>query len=251
MRGPPIAIESSMTKVAIAIVCKTPAAGMSKTRLSPPLNAEECAKISACFIADLAATIGGLADDTNVVPYALYTPVGSENELRSLLPPGFGLVLQESGDFGIKLYAGIKDLLRLGHDGVILVNSDSPTLPRQILREAVDAVRRGNDVTLSRAFDGGYTLIGLSAPHAALFDDIPWSTSNVFSATIERAQSLGLKVDVVSPWYDVDDAQSYLMLENELDGKGLPFPHQELEKDVAHKTRNFVDARRQKSQPTK
>jgi hypothetical protein len=38
--------------IAIGIVCKTPAAGFSKTRLSPPLRPDECAVLSACFIRD-------------------------------------------------------------------------------------------------------------------------------------------------------------------------------------------------------
>jgi hypothetical protein len=32
-----------MSTVAVAIICKTPAPGKSKTRLSPPLRPEECA----------------------------------------------------------------------------------------------------------------------------------------------------------------------------------------------------------------
>ena len=52
-----------MKTVAVAIVCKTPAPGKSKTRLSPPLRPEECASISSCFIQDLSRTIGLLAED--------------------------------------------------------------------------------------------------------------------------------------------------------------------------------------------
>ena len=41
-----------MGSVAVGIMCKTPAPGLSKTRLSPPLRPDECAAISACFIRD-------------------------------------------------------------------------------------------------------------------------------------------------------------------------------------------------------
>ena len=43
-----------MSSVAVGIFCKTPAAGFSKTRLSPPLRPEDCSALSACFIRDLA-----------------------------------------------------------------------------------------------------------------------------------------------------------------------------------------------------
>ena len=39
-----------MSSVAVGVFCKTPAAGFSKTRLSPPLRPEDCSALSACFI---------------------------------------------------------------------------------------------------------------------------------------------------------------------------------------------------------
>ena len=144
------------------MVCKTPAPGQSKTRLSPPLRPEECAAISACFIKDVSRTIARLTEDGGVTGYALYTPQGSEAALRTMLPAGFALLPQIGSDLGPRLIRGFDDLLKAGHDGAILVNADSPTLPLSILRAAVDAVRRGDNVVLSPAHDGGYTLVGLS-----------------------------------------------------------------------------------------
>lgn len=205
--------------VAVAIICKTPMAGKSKTRLSPPLKPEECAALSACFIRDLSRTIQSLADEGDVAGYAVYTPLGTEPALRQLLPAPFALTPQGEGDLGERLLKGTADLLAKGHEGAILVNSDSPTLPKAILREAVDAVRRGDNVTLSPALDGGYTLVGLSKPHARLFSDIPWSTSEVYRLTLDRAREIGLPVVTVRGWYDVDDAASFQMLEDELFGR--------------------------------
>jgi rSAM/selenodomain-associated transferase 1 len=209
--------------VAVAIICKTPMAGKSKTRLSPPLRPEECAALSACFIRDLSRTIQSLADDGNVAGYAVYTPLGTETALRQLLPARFSLALQGEGDLGERLMKGTADLLAQGHEGAILVNSDSPTLPKAILRQAVDAVRRGDNVTLSPALDGGYTLVGVSRPHVRLFSDIPWSTSEVYRLTLERAHEIGLPVMNVPGWYDVDDAASFQMLEDEMSGRAPKF----------------------------
>jgi len=214
--------EESVLSVAVAIVCKTPAKGSSKTRLSPPLLPEECAEISACFIQDLSRTISELSAH-DVVGYALYTPRGSEADLRSLLPDEIELILQIDGDLGARLLQGVVDLLRAGHLGVVLVNSDSPTLPLAILRDAVTATQREDCVVLSPAVDGGYTLIGLSRPHTRLFSEMPWSTSAVYRETIRRAHELSLPVVTVPGWYDVDDGVSLRMLEQELAGEGVPF----------------------------
>jgi hypothetical protein len=212
-----------MGSVAVGIMCKTPEPGKSKTRLSPPLRPEECAGLSACFIRDLSQTIARLAEDGDVTGYAVYTPVGSEEALQRLLPAGFELMPQVEGDFGVRLFQGARDLLSAGHDGVLLVNSDSPTLPLPILRAAVDAVRQADNVVLSPALDGGYTLIGLSKPHRRLFEDISWSTSTVYRRTLDRAREIGLPVADVPSWYDVDDAASLRMLEDELSGETPAF----------------------------
>jgi hypothetical protein len=207
--------------IAIAIVCKTPAAGQSKTRLCPPLSPAEGAALSACFIRDISTTVDELVRDGNVTGYAVYTPAGTEAQLRPLLPATFQLLPQCEGDLGIRLIAATRTLLTR-HAGVILVNGDSPTLPASILRAAVDGTQRG-DLALGPALDGGYTLIGLSEAHERLFADIPWSTPEVYRRTVERAQEIGVPVTSVPGWYDIDDAASLALLQAEFAGEPLPF----------------------------
>ena len=233
-----------MPSIAVAIICKTPIAGRSKPRLSPPLRPEECAAISACFIRDLAATIDALARaDRDVVGYAVYTPIGSEARLQARLPDGFRLMPQSDGDLGERLLNATVDLLNAGHDGAILVNSDSPTLPLSILRDAVDAVRQGDAAVLSPALDGGYTLIGLSNPHARLFADIPWSTPQVHRLTLERAREIELPVIDVPQWYDIDDEYTLHLLQAELAGEPLAFAAPGLNGADAPATRRFLAMR--------
>jgi rSAM/selenodomain-associated transferase 1 len=229
-----------MQPVAIGIMCKTPVAGLSKTRLSPPLRPDECAALSACFIRDLAATIGTVVLDGGVTGYAVYTPHGTETSLRQLLPRGFRLLPQRDGDLGARLLQATSDLLDQGHAGAILVNADSPTLPAAILRAAIAAVRGRDAVVLSPALDGGYTLIGLSQVRARIFADIPWSTPQVYGQTVVRARELGLPVVEVPAWYDVDDADSLGVLEAELDGTPPAFAHPDLMGADAPATREFL-----------
>jgi uncharacterized protein len=232
-----------MQDVAIGIVCKTPIAGFSKTRLSPPLRPDECAALSACFIRDLAATIRTIVLDGGVTGYAVYTPAGTETNLRRLLPTGFRLLPQGEGDLGTRLLQATIDLLDQGHAGAILVNSDSPTLPASILRAAVAAVRGGDAVVLSPALDGGYTLIGLSQPHRRVFADIPWSTPQVYGLTRARAHEIGVPVVNVPAWYDVDDEESLGLLESELSGTRPPFAEPGLMGAEAATTRKFLALR--------
>jgi len=216
--------------IGVAVLCKTPEAGRSKTRLSPPLLPDQCAEMSACFIRDLTANLETLCEGGGLTGYAVYTPVGSEAQLRPLLPTTFGLVRQSEGEFGQRLRTSVEDILALGHYGAIIINSDSPTLPPGIVADAATRLLEGDCVALSPAIDGGYTLIGLSHLHRRLFEDIPWSTDAVHRLTEARAAEIGLRVCNVAPWYDVDDAASLQMLGRELAGERPPFalPHHPL-----------------------
>jgi rSAM/selenodomain-associated transferase 1 len=237
---PPAGQGECVQSVAIGIFCKTPIAGRTKTRLSPPLRPDDCAALSECFIRDLAATIDRVRTDGGVTGFAIYTPVGSERELRALLPPDFRLLPQIDGGLGVRLLQAACDLLNAGHAGAILVNGDSPTLPASILRAATEAVCREDAVVLGPAIDGGYTLIGLSKPHARLFEDIPWSTADVYRMTVERAGEIGLPVVNVPLWYDIDDAKTLHLLIDEMAGLRPTFAEPGLSGADAPATRKFL-----------
>lgn len=243
-----------MPSIAVAIICKTPMAGFSKTRLSPPLRPEDCAALSECFIRDLAATVRSLvnmrADLGEVAGYAAYTPVGSEQELCAMLPPEFRLLAQSEGDLGARLLHATRDLLAAGHSGAILVNSDSPTLPQPILADAVRALRNSDNAVLSPALDGGYTLIGLTKPHAHLFADIPWSTPQVCRLTLQRAREIALPVTSLAQWYDIDDEYTFRLLQAELAGERLEFAAPGMAGADAPCTRQFL-ARRIATMPAR
>ena len=239
-----------MNTVAVAVVCKTPIAGQSKTRLSPPLQPEDCALLSACFIRDVASTIHSLYGAGDVTGYAVYTPTGSEPALQALLPGGFRLLAQSSGDLGDRLIHAMADLLGAGHAAAVLVNADSPTLPRAILQQAVDAVRSGDRMAIGPALDGGYTLIGLSKPHPEVFTGIPWSTSSVYRDTLERARAIALPVVEVPTWYDVDDLAALHVLEAEIGGTPPVCATPLTLAGDAPATRHFLSARRDALAPT-
>jgi uncharacterized protein len=204
---------------ALGIICKTPRPGASKTRLMGILDPVEAADLSGAFIRDVAAAIEAVPASRRRKGYAVYAPAGSETELGALIPPSFDLLLQTDHDLGVVLYSATRALLTRGHDAVILINSDSPTLPVGLLISALEELRKDDDrVVLGPAIDGGYYLIGLKRPHSALFADIPWSTPDVLQRTLKRADSISLPSVLLPPWYDIDDATTFAILQAELAG---------------------------------
>jgi rSAM/selenodomain-associated transferase 1 len=205
----------------MGIMVKVPRSGHVKTRLVPPLTHDQASQLSRCFLRDVAAAIARAAEAQQGLVHglAVYLPQGEERSVVALLPRGFQLLLQRGEDLGERLFHATEDLLSAGFHSVCLINSDSPTLPSSLLREAAVALQApGDRVALGPATDGGYYLIGLKRAHRRLFEGISWSTPEVLGQTLERARELALEVHLLPEWYDVDDQESLRLLCRELFG---------------------------------
>jgi rSAM/selenodomain-associated transferase 1 len=212
-------------------MAKAPQAGRSKTRLCPPLLPEQAAALSAAFLRDVTGNMAEAARLAPIVPYAAYAPLGAEALLQQHLAPGTALLLADGSPsmppgvdgFGRCLLHAVHGMLAAGHAAACVLNSDSPTLPTRILRQAAEILLApGDRAVLGPADDGGYYLLGVKAPHAALFADIAWSTDSVAGQTRARARSIGLELLELDTWYDVDDAPSLRLLLSETQGYAAP-----------------------------
>src|SRR5262245_26072879 len=200
-------------------MCKAPQPGSAKTRLAKAIGAVAASEMSACFLRDVAAAIEAVPEVLGRQGYGVYAPAGAERVLRELFPQKFELLLQAGDDLGEALFGATRDLLLGGHDCVLLVNGDSPTLPSRFLVQAIEALRNpGDRMVLGPASDGGYYLIGLKHPHRRLFTQIEWGTETVFNRTCERAAEVGLATTLLPEWYDIDDVEPLAWLRDELAG---------------------------------
>lgn len=205
-------------------MCKAPQPGHTKTRLAKAVGASAASQLSACFLRDVATAIEAVPETLGWRGYAVYAPAGTEQVLRGLFPERFGLLLQAGENLGDSLFGATRDLLLAGHDCVLLVNGDSPTLPSHFLVQAIEALRDSGDrMVLGPASDGGYYLIGLKHPHKQLFTQIEWGTETVLSRTRERAAEIGLATTLLPEWYDIDDVETLGWLRAELAGNSTRF----------------------------
>jgi rSAM/selenodomain-associated transferase 1 len=209
---------------AIGIICKAPLPGRSKTRLAMAVGDVAASELSACFLRDVAAAIHAVPEGLGRRGYGVYAPAGAEDVMRRLLPEGFELLLQAGNDLGEVLLGASRALLEVGHDCILLVNGDSPTLPTRFLVQAIEALRRpGDRMVLGPASDGGYYLIGLKQAHRRLFTRIAWGTDTVARATCERADEIGLSTILLPEWYDIDDVETLRWLQEEMAGRSTRF----------------------------
>jgi hypothetical protein len=204
----------------IAVMAKASSPGRTKTRLVPPLSYQQAAALNTAFLRDVAQNILAAARRSSIAGYMAFGPPGGEQFFKSSIDPDIDLFEAWLPNFGDCLQLAVRELLARGHQGGIVLNSDSPTLPTALLIEAADILAQpGDRVVLGPAVDGGYYLLGIKYAHPRLFADIAWSTSRVAAQTMDRARELGLHVHVLARWYDVDDADALSVLHAELTGR--------------------------------
>lgn len=201
----------------IAIMAKASRAGLTKTRLSPPLSPDDAARCNTAFLKDVTDNLLRAATEASLSGYVAYGPAGTEGFFRTHLPEDIGLLEVWYPDFGLCLMRALEAQFARGHEAACVLNSDSPTLPSAFLAEAVRVLAApGDRIVLGPSTDGGYYILGCKRVHRRLFEDITWSTEAVARQTLERAAELGLAVHMLPVWYDVDDAASLAVVRREL-----------------------------------
>ncbi|SRR6266511_3175663 len=200
---------------ALVIVAKAPRPGRAKTRLVPPLSPAEAAALSGAFLLDTIETGLSLAWER----ISLIHPAGQDDAARlsAFVPSAVTLCAQHGAGLGDALRGAFADHFAQGFERVVLIDSDSPTLPARLL-DAACAGLADHDVTIGPTADGGYYLLGLRGRHDALFDEIGWSTPSVYRQTLRRAAVL--RVQTLPEWYDVDMPDDLTRLQ--LDLANLP-----------------------------
>lgn len=207
---------------AIVVIAKAPRPGHSKTRLCPPLNAAQAADLARAFLqdtVDLALRVAGAS-------VTVFHPGDASDAelLRRLLPEADSIMAQESQGLGPGLVEAAARHFAADAASVLLLDSDSPTLPLAHL-DAACAMLHEHDAVLGPCEDGGYYLLGLRAPQPGLFTEIAWSTPAVVAQTRERARALGLSLPLLPRWYDVDDGEALRRLCDELARDAGVAPH--------------------------
>jgi rSAM/selenodomain-associated transferase 1 len=137
----------------------------------------------------------------------LYTPTDREVEIRAVTPFQATFLPQRGSTLGERMHEGARDLLASGFDAMVLIGSDLPTLPPAYVSAALGIVTRADEaLVLGPTEDGGYYLIGLTQSRREFFEHIPWGTPLVLQRTREAAEALGVPVETMPLWYDVDSA---------------------------------------------
>ena len=212
---------------AIVIMAKAPIAGLAKTRLIPLLGAAGAARAQRGFLLRTLATAA--AAHPGLLTLSC-TPDPAQRFFRALRRssrwPGLQFASQCEGDIGTRMaavFAEHADRSGKPHSEserprppvpALLIGTDCPALSPTHLQHAAVALAQGADVVFIPVEDGGYMLVGLRDPAAAvrlrLFDGIDWSTDRVMPQTRAQLRAAGARWHELPLLWDVDEPADWL-----------------------------------------
>jgi len=202
------------TRQTLVLFAREPVPGRVKTRLARLLTAGGAARLYRAFLED-ASRIYADPAWASVVDAE---PDPDVARLATIFPPPWRRERQATGDLGARLAAAFDRERARGAEVTLAVGSDHPTLTRRALRSLFERVAAGRDAALIPAGDGGYCAIALSSAvlPAAVFRDVPWSTSRTLGTTLDRMSEAGLSVALAPAAYDVDRPEDLDRLRSDL-----------------------------------
>lgn len=184
----------------VLLFTRYPLPGRAKTRLGAGVGHGHAAHLQAAFVLDELRTLSALGADVTVC----CDPMAAVDDFQALFGPGPAYVPQRGADLGERMLNALHDALHGNPTGAVLIGSDLPDLPASRLAAAFAALASA-PICLGPAPDGGFHLVGLSAPQPpGLFDAVDWGGADVLARTLANCSAMGLEPAILEPWPDVD-----------------------------------------------
>jgi rSAM/selenodomain-associated transferase 1 len=179
--------------VRVVVIAKSPQPGRSKTRLTPPCEPEQAARLAEASLRDTLAAVAATPCGERVL--ALAGPPGD------WLPECFHVIGQGEGTLDRRL----AHVFSRSAGPTLLIGMDTPQVGPWLLEGAIAALEApGTDAVLGHAEDGGYWAIGLRRPDPRAFAGVPMSVGETGARQEEALRGLGLRVGVLPTLRDVD-----------------------------------------------
>jgi rSAM/selenodomain-associated transferase 1 len=187
-----------MSNKSLVVFVKNPLKGQVKTRLAKDIGDEKALKVYE-YLLDRCRLVCEEVVASRYLYYHKNIPI-KDKWADSL----FQKRLQVEGDLGLKMSSAIEDCFSASsQDSVVLIGSDCYDLDAQIINKAFDALKF-SDLVIGPANDGGYYLIGMKKLYKGLFSNIPWSTDQVLSQTLSKANDKKLTYLLLEELIDLD-----------------------------------------------
>jgi rSAM/selenodomain-associated transferase 1 len=204
-----------MIRNALIIFIKTPIPGQVKTRLQPHITEDQSAELYSAFLKDLDYKF------QNQDEFACWYAVAPENFDKNILNQLVHLnnyFFQAGVDLGERMHHAFQTLFSKGYEKIVLIGSDLPTISVDIVSQTLQDLTN-NECVIGPSKDGGYYLIALSKLYSELFEDLPWSSTEVLQKTIEILDEKSITYKLLPEFEDIDTYKELYSFYQELKDK--------------------------------
>jgi len=117
-------------------------------------------------------------------------------------PAAYRVIAQCGEDLGARMAHAVREAAAGGFDPILLRGSDSPAVPGQTLRDAVEELAEA-DLVVSPDADGGYNLVGVHRDVPGLFSH-KMSVGSALDELLSLAGRRNLRAERLMAGFDVD-----------------------------------------------
>ena len=209
-------------KKALITFVKAPVKGTAKTRLQKDLPKEQVIELYKSFIIEILSKFSRLRYADRFLGCA---PSKDHEFLKDVSEKyNLGTFNQKGDNLGEKIVNAFRDHFIKGYSEIVLIGSDSPTIPKEYIKKAFIQLKNA-DIVLGPCCDGGIYLIGAkNRINSKVFSNIPWDTSDVLNLVIEKLYKLNIPFSLLPFWYDVDNINDLRFLRNHLKYLNIDLP---------------------------
>lgn len=204
-----------MTKPALVVMARWPAAGRCKRRLANSLGIVRAASIQNRLTKHTLSVANSLSDRNLVELKLAITGLAPRAAKRWGLNQGVSTVeTQGNGSLGERMRRQVLRAQQQSHSRAktgrttLLIGTDLPNLCDRDLHQALEALQE-HELVLGPATDGGYWLLGLSGRLVKPvtrwpFCGIPWGSNQVKQVTLQKAADAGVMPCLLRQQNDLD-----------------------------------------------
>ena len=185
--------------------------GQVKTRLSSLFDDETILRLYTCFVED---SLEKIRQVDNADCFVGISPSNISGFFNGIEDSDTRLFIQQGKDLGEKMRQAFVDRFSDGYKQVVIIGSDSPSLPVSYINQALNSDK---DLMLGPSTDGGYYLIAMTGKVSEVFDGIAWGTEQVLDETLNRVKKAGVSLELLPVWYDVDFPEDLKFLKTHLE----------------------------------
>lgn len=189
---------------------KKPERGKVKSRLAAVIGGDSAVRLYKNLVAQMLST---LREGTFPL-YICFFPKNAQKPIKNWLGREYCYLPQNGTDLGERMRNGFMEAFEMGFKRVVLIGSDIPDLPLELIEEAFTSLHK-NDVVIGPAFDGGYYLIGFKDKTFSpqVFEGIAWGTQNVFDETMKKLKRFRRVVHTLPYQRDIDTVEDLMHLD--------------------------------------